>query len=156
MRDIRRRLPIPRYTLRKIGFLFGLGILTIASAQGSSNIAAQMKEQVAQLAEKGPEPALARMVSSGAIRPARQRDLDAWIRVADLTEEERHNLSLYSDMTYVVLRPVRLPGEMYGAHSREFIIPVGVPFPENGRPSHNGFYFMENGTCIGGSSACSL
>ena len=156
MEDIRRRLPIPRYTLRKISFLFGLGILTIASAQGSSNIAADLKERVAQVAEDGPEPALARMVSSGAIRPARQRDVDAWIRVAHLTEEERRNLSLYSDMTYVVLMPVRLPGNMYGAHSREFIIPAGVPFPENGRPSHNGFYFMESGTCIGGSSACSI
>ena len=153
---MRRRLPIPRYTLRKIGFLLCLGILTVGSAQGSSNLAADLKERVEQLAEKGPEPSLARMVASGAIRPARQRDIEEWIRVARLTEEERRNLSLYADMTYVVLKPIRLPGHMYGAHSREFIVPAGVLLPENGKPSHNGFYFMESGTCIGGPSACSL
>ena len=123
---------------------------------GWSNFAPDLKERVAQLAEKGPEPALARMVAGGAIRPARQSDIDGWIRVARLTDKERSNLSLYAEMTYVVLKPIRLPGDMYGAHSREFIIPTGVPFPENGKPSHNGYYFMEGGTCIGGSSVCSI
>jgi hypothetical protein len=158
--DMRRRIPVPRYTLRKIGFLLSIGAVTMAGAQGAlpgwSSFSADLRERIVQVREDSPEQALARMVADGAIKPARQADIDNWVRVARLSDKERGNLSLYPEMTYVVLEPIRLPSDMYGAHAREFIIPSGVPLPENGRPSHNGFYFMQSGACIGGSSACSF
>ena len=49
--------------------------------------------------------------------------------------------------TYVVLGKVELPNGLFGANSRDFIIPKDVPFPA-GQKCHNSFYMMD-GTAKG-------
>jgi hypothetical protein len=49
---------------------------------------------------------------------------------------------------YVVLKPFRYPAGLYGAHSTNFIIPLGVRRPE-GNPGHSAVYDMNAATCQG-------
>ena len=102
-----------------------------------------------------PEERLLGLVEKRKIRPARQSDIDQWFDKAGLSKEEQANASLYVHDSFVVLEAIRLPGNMYGAHSKAFIIPDGVPLPK-GEPAHNSFYLMKNGTCIGAGSNCAI
>lgn len=98
---------------------------------------------------------LEQLVNDGLIRPATRADMDAWVAKAS-EKYARFNPDLrvghYMRMgdTYVVLKDVKLPDGLYGAHSRSFIIPVDVPFP-GGPKGHNSFYLMD-GTAKGPGS----
>jgi hypothetical protein len=95
---------------------------------------------------------LDQLVTSGKLRPATQDDIEAWLDKAS-NKYKRFNPSLRVEhrmragRTYVVLDRVTLPDGLYGAHSRSFIIPNGVPMPD-GPKGHNDFYLMD-GTATG-------
>jgi hypothetical protein len=99
---------------------------------------------------------LRQLIDDGDIRPATQADVNAW-QTAASRRLQTGNLApyrskdLYLESTYVVLRDIQLPPNMYGAHSRSFIIPAGVPLPKD-PGSHNSYYLLGSGTCIG--TAC--
>ncbi|HVH48482.1 MAG TPA: hypothetical protein VM760_01200 [Sphingomicrobium sp.] len=153
----RQQLPIPRYWLRRSFFISVLALTAWGGATGALPTLPALwdgiRDRAAEMVENDPEPALMRMVEDGKIRPARQSDIDRWLSAAQLDEESRRNLSLYPDHSFVVLERIRLPGDMYGAHSRSFIIPPGVPLP-SGETAHNDFYFMASGTCVGSAPGC--
>ena len=153
----RMRLPIPRYWLRRTVAISAFLLVMIGGATGIipslSQIFSRVPVRVMAFIEGKPDRVLMQMVAEGQIRPARQTDIDQWILAAKLSDEERDNLSLYPDHAFVVLEDISLPGDMHGAHSRDFIIPAGVS-PPAGEMAHNGYYFLENGTCLGGSSVC--
>lgn len=49
---------------------------------------------------------------------------------------------------YVVLKPMRIPAGLYGAHSATFIVPRGVARPE-GNPGHSRILDYNTMTCSG-------
>ncbi len=109
------------------------------------------------LAAEGPSPGpagLDSLVKDGLLRLATAGDIDAWVEKASEKERDRYgrwfpNLRVRRMMlvgrTYVVLGRLRLPNGLFGAHSREFIVPEGMPFPE-GELGHSRFYLMDGTT----------
>ena len=79
----------------------------------------------------------------GKIRLATARDVAAWS--GDKAQQSK--LASYVGMgrVYVVLEEVTLPSGLYGAHGRDFIIPVGVPRPK-GPKAHCSFYYLKDHT----------
>lgn len=96
---------------------------------------------------------LIQLIAEGALRRATERDVAAWNAAATRFSPAGHLAPVRSDYlsarnAYVVLRPTTLPRGMYGGHSTNFIVPAGVAAPTD-PGSHNGFYFVEDGTCRG-------
>jgi hypothetical protein len=86
------------------------------------------------------EQGIGQLIDRGDIRPARASDWHQWQRVSG----EKADGFLDA---YVVLRRTALPRGMYGAHSKAFIIPAGVPLPAD-PGSHNQYYRLKDGTCV--------
>lgn len=51
-------------------------------------------------------------------------------------------------LAYVVLKPMRFPAGLYGAHAVTFIVERGVPRPQ-GEPGHSAVYDLNSLTCAG-------
>jgi len=154
----RRRLPVPRYWLRRSVVVALVGLWLIAGLVGLTPTIPELLRhysvRVEAFVDGEPDKILTQMVADGEIRPARQSDIDQWVAAAKLTAEERSNASLHADHAFVVLKEIRVPRNMYGAHSRDFYIPAGVS-PPTGDMAHKGYYFLETGTCLEGvSSIC--
>jgi hypothetical protein len=79
----------------------------------------------------------------GKIRPATRQDAAAW--AGDKGQQSRLVSSVGMGRVYVVLEEMTLPLGLYGAHSREFIIPLGVPKPK-GPKAHCSFYYLKDHT----------
>jgi len=79
----------------------------------------------------------------GKIRLATARDVAAWS--GDKAQQSK--LASYVGMgrVYVVLEEITLPSGLYGAHGRDFIIPLGVPKPK-GPKAHCSFYYLKDHT----------
>lgn len=92
------------------------------------------------------------LMATGAIRPARQADINRWNAAATAASSTGHlapveNEYLRLEDTYVVTRKIQIPAGMYGANSASFIIPQGIAMPtDNG--SHNSYWYAD-GTCAG-------
>ena len=89
------------------------------------------------------------------LRRATKNDIQQWENAAsakyrDLNPTLTVSHFLITHLSYVVLKPLTLPTGMYGAHSRSFLIPKGIPKPED-LGSHNTYFFMETGKCTGTS-----
>lgn len=84
---------------------------------------------------------LRQLLERGDIRPARPSDWAAWQRKSGQKPDT------FVGDSYVILRETKLPRGMYGAHSRAFIIPVGVPQPSD-LGSHNRYYRLKDGACV--------
>jgi len=50
---------------------------------------------------------------------------------------------------YVLARDVALPAALYGAKSRTFIVPPGVPVPAPEARGHNTFLLVDGFKCTG-------
>jgi hypothetical protein len=127
----------------------------------SPSIAAVSKVAAARKAAKSDlvwqsapgELGLQQLINAGAIRPAAEQDHLAWLAAASAAGNHAAS-GPSASLLFVVLKPIVAPADMYGAHSRDFIVPHGVPMPiDNG--SHNTYYFIANGTCMGAASGCS-
>jgi hypothetical protein len=112
--------------------------------------------KVTSVAKPGEPPAgdkgLEQLVKDGLLRPATDADIEAWVakaseKYARFNPELRVGHHMRVGDTYVVLKELKLPDGLYGAHSRSFIVPDGTPFP-GGPKCHNSFYLMD-GTAKG-------
>ncbi|WP_447757716.1 hypothetical protein [Sphingopyxis fribergensis] len=100
----------------------------------------------------------AALVERGDIRLATAADIAAWnakatarLKSARLAPYVDEDLRLGG--SYVALRPFTVPDGMTGANSRNFIIPAGMAMPRD-KGSHNIYYRLDNGLCIGVSPSC--
>lgn len=132
------------------------------AANGRLNFGASLTENIPEmdypLAGKAGLDALE---AKGVIRPAGEEDL------ARYHEAKRQaqglsplvaaggpvNQSTSSNLrrgllAYVVLKPMRFPGGLYGAHAVTFIVERGVPRPQ-GEPGHSAVYDLNSLTCAG-------
>jgi len=76
-------------------------------------------------------PALERLVKEGAIRPARQQDLDAWVARGIRQNDQYHKMAnLDLDRTYVINSFFQLPLGLTGDASSAFILPSGITKPK--------------------------
>lgn len=94
---------------------------------------------------------LAKLFQEGAIRRARQADVDAW-----LAARERAHLPtvvLGPDNVFVVMRAITVPTGLYGSASTRFIVPAGIAAPAD-PGSHNTYYSIADGRCKGSGSQC--
>ena len=78
---------------------------------------------------------------AGVIRQATMADIDAWIDQQSEPFQEiapgiRIRTHLHAILAYVVLDAFEFPSGLYGAHSRTFLLPDGVPEP-TGEPGHS-------------------
>jgi hypothetical protein len=134
--------------------------LAAALAPPSPSIAAVSKVAAAKTAkpdlvwQSAPrELGLQQLVNAGAIRAATEQDHVAWLAAASAAGNHAAK-GPSASLLFVVLKPIVAPADMYGGHSRDFIVPHGVPMPiDNG--SHNTYYFIASGTCMGAASGCS-
>ena len=99
------------------------------------------------------EEGIRHLIETGAIRPAGPQDVEAYNRAAGRRSRSSHlapyrTEGLDTVRTFVVLRRITAPAGMYGAHSASFIVPSGVA-PPRARGSHNSYYLVESGTCLG-------
>lgn len=96
-------------------------------------------------------------VSEGRLREARSEDMQAWVAaraaiepalppVAGQLAPNRSQGTVHNG--YVVLKPMRIPAGLYGAHSATFFVPKGVPRP-TGNPGHSAIYDFNTLTCTG-------
>jgi hypothetical protein len=87
-----------------------------------------------------------KLVKDGKLRPATQADIDAWVEARKknkkLVPGPHVTTPIRLERTYVVLKQITLPDGLFGAHSRSFIIPDGVPLPDGPR-AHNTFHLMD-------------
>jgi hypothetical protein len=106
------------------------------------------------------EAGLRDAVTRGLLREARREDMDAWALVrasvvasADLppiagqTAPSRSGDGFFHN-GYVVLKPMKIPAGLYGAHSATFFVPKGVPRP-TGNLGHSKMYDFNTATCVG-------
>ena len=101
---------------------------------------------------------LERLLAGGKIRGATRDEIASWNRVVTARLRTGRlapyaSESLGTERTYVVLEPFLVPYGMYGAASASFIIPPGLPRPDDAG-SHNSYYFLEDGTCAGPHPDC--
>jgi hypothetical protein len=88
---------------------------------------------------------LIQLERAGAIRPPRQEELDQFAE--GLSKPFRSKLSpnyrLRVGFSYVILRDVKLPAGLYGAHLKNFLVMPGVPAPR-GSVGHGCLAFMDS------------
>jgi len=89
------------------------------------------------------------LVKQGAIRPATRKDVmemeGLTAKAQALVRSVEGAESVYvPDNLMVILKPIKLPDGLYGAHSMTFIVARGAPFP-SGPEGHNTFYVMDAG-----------
>lgn len=99
--------------------------------------------------------------SKGVIRPAGEEDLARYheakrqaqglppiVVVGGSTSQSSSGNLRRGLLAYVVLKPMRFPGGLHGAHAVTFIIERGVPRPQ-GEPGHSAVYDLNSLTCAG-------
>jgi hypothetical protein len=95
---------------------------------------------------------LQRLQAKGFIRRATRADADKLGAILTAKSKTGHLAPvrpyLEAGETYVVLRPIEVPTGMYGGNSATFLLPSGVPFP-NDPGSHNTYWSMETAECRG-------
>lgn len=94
------------------------------------------------------EAGLALGVREGYLREARRSDRNEWLATQKPGDVSGDGDSLALLNAYVVLKPYRLPGGLYGAHSARFYVPRGVPRP-TGDLGHSSIYDFNTRTCAG-------
>jgi hypothetical protein len=92
---------------------------------------------------------LEQLVKEGKLRPATQKDIDAWAQAASeqykrFSPDLRVETRMAPQNTYVVLKELTLPDGLYGGHAKSFILGEAIPFPA-GPAGHNRF-FRTDGT----------
>jgi hypothetical protein len=112
--------------------------------------------------EQPEPPALVALQAQGVIRAATDADVQTWnesvtarLRTGALAPYQSSSLRTYLRLNrvYVVRAPMNAPPEMFGGHSRHFIVERGVPAPSD-PSSHSTYYFVDDGTCRGPGSEC--
>lgn len=105
------------------------------------------------------EAGLQDAVRRGLLREARSEDMAAWM-AARTTVAARRDLPPIANQTrptmpsgsihngYVVLKPMKIPAGLYGAHSATFFVPKGTARP-TGNPGHSQIYDFNTLTCAG-------
>ena len=98
------------------------------------------------------QPGIEQLVREGKLRLATQQDADAW-RAASNKAKNIPQLNIVGAVpgrspddiaagsAYVVIKPMRYPSGLYGAHSVTFLVATGVPRPE-GNPGHSRVHDM--------------
>ncbi len=99
------------------------------------------------------ESGIRQLMAEGALRPADTADIAKLTLVLTRASPTGYLAPvrperLRSGATYVVQSAVIMPRGMYGAHSRSFIVPAGVPMPVD-PGSHNTYYRLDTGACTG-------
>ncbi|MBU8976200.1 hypothetical protein JI752_008585 [Lysobacter sp. MMG2] len=104
------------------------------------------------------EAGLREAVAKGLLREARSSDMQAWASafaaielrdappVSGAPPRSSRDYSMHN--AYVVVRPLRIPAGLYGAHSATFIVPKGVQRP-TGDPGHSSILDWNTMTCAG-------
>ncbi len=89
------------------------------------------------------------------LRPAADNEVQAWLtgaaaaaRIPLAEYQKRMSWRLEKDHVYIVLKPLKLPSGLAGAHARTFIVPPGNPKP-TGDLGHCTFLHMDGFTCSG-------
>jgi hypothetical protein len=123
------------------------------AVQTTKPLALRASAPIANDAVRPGEQGLHQLINEGAIRPATAADIAAWNEAATKARRSGRlapyrSEYLRSGRTFVLLGQVRLPRDMYGAHSRSFIVPPGVPMPDD-PGSHNSYYRISDGSCTG-------
>lgn len=99
--------------------------------------------------------------SQGAIRPAGEEDFARYLEAKRQAQKLPPLVVIggssgqrsFGDRgrglpAYVVLKPIRYPGGLHGAHAVIFIVERGVPRPQ-GEPGHSAVYDLNSLTCAG-------
>lgn len=104
------------------------------------------------------EAGLQDAVRRGLLREARSEDMAAWMAaraavvdrglppIAGQTRPTMPSGSIHNG--YVVLKPMKIPAGLYGAHSATFFVPKGTARP-TGNPGHSQIYDFNTLTCAG-------
>lgn len=123
-------------------------------------VAALADDQYIQLSDS--DAGMQKALELGLIRPATKADAEQFDLSRLRLNNEKNNQSqtvilgrngelrhqFYGDHSYVILKPFKFPGDMYGGNSATFYLAAGVPYPK-GELSHSMLYNINDGTCRG-------
>jgi hypothetical protein len=98
------------------------------------------------------QPGIEQLLREGKLRIATQQDVSAWRDAVNKSQNlpqlnvvgagpQRTSGDISAGNAYVVIRPMRYPAGLYGAHSVTFLVAAGVPRPE-GNPGHSRVHDM--------------
>ena len=98
------------------------------------------------------QPGIEQLLREGKLRIATQQDVSAWQSAVSRSQNlpqlnvvgagpQRTYGDISAGNAYVVIKPMRYPAGLYGAHSVTFLVAVGVPRPE-GNPGHSRVHDM--------------
>lgn len=98
------------------------------------------------------QPGIEQLLREGKLRLATQQDVSAWQSAVNRSQNlpqlnvvgagpQRSSGDISAGNAYVVIKPMRYPAGLYGAHSVTFLVAAGVPRPE-GNPGHSRVYDM--------------
>jgi hypothetical protein len=101
-------------------------------------------------------PGIEELMRAGKLRPATRVDYDAWRAAAGGRDAQRPLNALGQGenlfRAYVVLKPLYIPADLYGANAVTFIVPRGVERPQ-GNPGHCQVLDMNDGRELTGVGA---
>ena len=159
MNDTVKRLvgrEIERFVNRPVRGVFYVGDPPPEGAPVSHSDDLRVENFVDKKQRPAGQKGLEQLVQQGALRAATPADIEAWVDKAS-EKYKRFNPDLRLEdhrmrvgRTFVVLKELTLPDGLFGAHSRAFIVPDGIPIP-GGPAGHNEFYLMD-GTSKGPGS----
>jgi uncharacterized membrane protein len=98
------------------------------------------------------QPGIEQLLREGKLRIATQQDVAAWQSAVSRSQNlpqlnvvgagpQRTYGDISAGNAYVVIKPMRYPAGLYGAHSVTFLVAAGVPRPE-GNPGHSRVHDM--------------
>lgn len=98
------------------------------------------------------QPGIEQLLREGKLRIATQQDVSAWQSAVSRSQnlpqlnvvgagQQRVYGDISAGNAYVVVKPMRYPAGLYGAHSVTFLVAMGVPRPE-GNPGHSRVHDM--------------
>jgi hypothetical protein len=106
---------------------------------------------------------LRELEKKGYIRVANEEDLNRWAKLQEDIYKKRRNSNLpkvingsakksfkprYVLHGYTILKKIKIPAGLYGAHAATFFLQKGVPFPD-GDLGHSTLYDFNTGKCYG-------
>lgn len=142
------------------------GVITMGTSQGTASAwvggnEAPVESYVDKTAPLAGEAGLDEAVRKGLLRRANLGDKKQWQAEmahvahgrglppnADEMPLLHANSSGTLDRAYVVLRPMKFPAGLYGAHSAVFFVPKGTERPR-GEPGHSTVYDFNDMSCTG-------
>jgi len=122
-------------------------------ANNTSNNTSKSDKLISQESQKklsalSAKQQLHQLIRDEKIKIGSKNDFENWTVIARKNNEPYKHRMYPGGNTYIVKEQITFPDDMYGSHSKIFILKGNVKLPY-GDIAHNTVYFMSDGKCLG-------